>query len=762
MSPVELNRAIEKLKRFGSMTVREIAFRVREKGYSELERIGLGLRDPRAPQGQGFKSYLGALPASRFYCGCDWRKPAVIEKNASHWIDRAVVEADKLCRHEVQLLNLGKIQLGPEIDWHRDPLTGQTWERRFWADYHPENDVIGRDVKIVHELNRHQHLPTLAKTYSWTGNERYAAEAVAQLNSWIDQNPPGLGINWQSSLEIGIRAISWLWTIFLLLPSKSLDDLSARRIGDSLFAQLEHVHRHTSLYTSPNTHLIGEAAALFIAGLVFQDRECAIRWLGQGARLLCQEAEKQILPDGVYAELSTYYHCYALDFYLQAFILANRNKFSLPEPVPQKVCDMLRFLMHITRPDGTLPLLGDDDGGRALALSQRNYHSFNDALCAGAVLFQRPDFKHQACAFSEEAFWLLGEEAWAAYHAVEAMPPAALQLFCPDAGYSIQRSGWGPLDSHLIFDFGGLGMLNGGHAHADALSLSLFSHGQELLTDPGTYVYNCKPEWRNYFRSTRAHNTVTIDGRDQAEPGGTFRWKTKIRSRLQRFAESGIEYLEAEHDGYTRAANGIVHRRRLIYIPSEYWIVIDDFRGSGEHTFDFNFHFGTIVAPSALEQDDRGVVMCSKELGLLGLFTSQPSTATMVQGQSSPIEGWISHGYGEKESASVLHVSFAGPTSSAAMTFLAPSMKAPIIKRLEIEAGSAIACSYEHASFRDIAILSTGDSEVRVAGFRMRGEFVWLRTEQGVVTRTLAAPGSSFSREGHENLEDAICAASVA
>ncbi|MCX6623973.1 MAG: hypothetical protein NTY38_23510, partial [Acidobacteria bacterium] len=142
------------------------------------------------------------------------------------------------------------------IDWHRDPLTGRSWERRFWADYRPVHDSGGRDPKIIHELNRHQHLPRLAKAFLLTGDERYAGEAVAQLNGWIDQNPPGHGINWQSSLEIGIRVISWLWTIFPLLSSRSFDVASAQRIGYSLFAQLEHIYRYTSLYSSPNTHLI--------------------------------------------------------------------------------------------------------------------------------------------------------------------------------------------------------------------------------------------------------------------------------------------------------------------------------------------------------------------------------------------------------------------------------------------------------------------------------------------------------------------------
>src|SRR5207248_11012647 len=153
------------------------------------------------------------------------------------------------------------------------------------------DDNGGRDPKIIHELNRHQHLPRLARAYLLTEDERYAAEAVAQLNSWVEQNPRGRGINWQSSLEIAIRAVSWLWTVFPLLESASFDASSAQRIGDSLFAQLDHIHRYLSRYSSPNTHLIGEATALFIASTVFQDHKEPASWLRNATTLLAEEAE---------------------------------------------------------------------------------------------------------------------------------------------------------------------------------------------------------------------------------------------------------------------------------------------------------------------------------------------------------------------------------------------------------------------------------------------------------------------------------------
>ena len=764
----EVHSAIEKLRRLTTMGHRELALRARQKGYSQLERIGFTTNNPGAPDGPGFRQYLAGTPAQRFYRG--YREgPRFIRRNFPHWIDRAVDEAERLLRHEVRLLHFDPVHLGREIDWHRDPVTGRTWERLYWTAYNPEKDSGERDSKIVHELNRHQHLPRLAKAYHWTGDERYAAEAVAQLRSWIEQNPPGFGINWQSSLEIGIRAISWLWTLFPLLPSRHLDDVSAQRIGDSLFAQLEHVHRYTSQFSSPNTHLIGEAAALFIGGIVFRDRKRSAAWMRHGAALLVQEADRQILEDGAHGELSACYHCYALDFYLQALILAEPNHFRFPERMRRKVEGMLNFIMHLTTPMGTIPLLGDDDGGRALALQQTNYGSFNDALGLGAVLFQRADFKHRAGDFYEETFWLLGKKSWEEFGLLESSPPAGNQAIFTSAGYAIQRSGWGPFDSHLVFDIGGLGMLTGGHSHADALSLVLFGNGRELLVDPGTSVYNCAPEWRGYFRSTRAHNTVSIDGRDQAEAGGTFRWKTRMSTRTLRDPSFPKEYLEAEQDGYERLPHGVTHRRRLLHIPGEYWIVVDDFHESGEkrggrHTFDFHYHFGAGVDPVMARPRETDVVTWAEHAGLfLGIYASQPIAAEVISGQTSPIAGWASQGYGNRQPTCTLRATLTGSATSsgpgspslAAMTLLVPHAASPVIHRLDVNAGSAIACAYRHGPFEDVVVFSTGTSEVEVAGFRMQGEFFWLRLEGHVLLKSLAIRGRLLTGETFQ--EDAVC-----
>src|SRR5204862_2485020 len=128
-----------------------------------------------------------------------------------------------------------------------------------------------------------------------TGDEIYAREALGQIESWIEQNPKLQGVNWQSSLEIAIRSMSWLWTLFLLLEAESLQEAQLRRICRSLFAQLDHVYRYPSVFSSPNTHLIGETAALFIAGILFPELPRAEGWRVFATRTLIEEMKRQVM-----------------------------------------------------------------------------------------------------------------------------------------------------------------------------------------------------------------------------------------------------------------------------------------------------------------------------------------------------------------------------------------------------------------------------------------------------------------------------------
>jgi hypothetical protein len=754
---------IEKLKRLSSMSTREIAHRLREQFrlQADRRRFQTKLRPDDDPEleelirrnGSSMKTYMQGL-ARRFYVSIHERKNTAECFKLRHpeWFDRAIQHASVLCEHQVNLLAYRDIDLGAQIDWHRDPISGFRWPLRYWADY----DLINAppaDVKIIHELNRHQHLPRLAKAFFLTGDELYARETIRQIESWIEQNPKWHGVNWQSSLEIGIRSISWLWTLFLLLESKSLSEHQLRCICRSLLAQLDHVYRYPSTYTSPNTHLIGEAAALFIAGVLFQELPRARRWHQFGARVLIAEMQRQVLNDGMHAELSSYYHCYATDFYLHALVLARINAIAFPDSVWERFCRMLDVLSHFTRPDGTIPMFGDDDGGRVLALASENYASHRDGLCSGAVLFRRPDFKYQSATFAEESFWLLGEEARLIFDSLPAEHPADLRRAFKDAGYFVQRSGWRANDTHVAFDCGSLGMDSGGHGHADALSFILFTGGHEFLIDPGTSVYNRAARRRDFFRSTAAHNTVVVDGRGQSRSGATFRWKTKASPRLQKqIALSDIDYVDGAVE-----YRGITHRRRLVYIRPNYWVVLDELNGKGGHNFDFLYHFPPDAHLTIVSDEKDGEIDCRIRIEQAGLqmcmYGSEPIQAQVICGQHDPLQGWTSRVYGERRESPVLQASIHGKAPISMMSFLVPSAEPVQSRRLKSNTTRAIAAAIRDHDYDDIVVMAVEDGDLQFNDCLMRGEFFWMRMEEGNLRRVFAVNAHAFRHAGQTVFE---------
>src|ERR1700730_722775 len=168
-------------------------------------------------------------------------------------------QADQICKHRFTLLGYENLNYGSVIDWHLDVVNGKRAPRKVWFKVPYLNFEEVGDHKIIWELNRHQHLVTLAKAYCLTGELRYVHELCTQWYQWNEENPYPIGINWSSSLEVSFRTLSWLWVRQLLancpaLPANFRSDLLL-----GLAQNARHVSRYLSTYFSPNTHLIGEA-----------------------------------------------------------------------------------------------------------------------------------------------------------------------------------------------------------------------------------------------------------------------------------------------------------------------------------------------------------------------------------------------------------------------------------------------------------------------------------------------------------------------
>lgn len=569
---------------------------------------------------------------------------------------RLLHAAGSILEGRFDLLGYLGLSFGDPVDWHRDPIHARRAPLRHWSAIDPlDADSVG-DSKIVWELNRHQWMVHLGQAYRWTGDESYARAAARHLRDWIGANPPGMGINWSSSLELALRLIAWTWTLLLLGRSPSLTPRLCRETLGCLLAHATHIERYLSTYFSPNTHLLGEALGLFYAGALFPELHAGRRWQAIGARLLVEQSARQVLPDGVYFEQSTCYQRYAADIYLHFLALAARNGIAIPAELRQRVGRMVDFLLALRRPDGTIPAIGDHDGGRLLPFAGRKPDDFRDIFSTAAVLLGRREHAWAAGGLAPESLWLLGCPSIMAFDTLGSSPPpsASLTVF-PKGGYAIMRSGWAGDAQHLVFDAGPFGCgLSNGHGHADLLSIQCSVGGQRYLVDPGTYCYTGDGAWRDALRGAAAHSCLIVDGRDLARPAGPFAWKGRPRARLRRWeSTAALDIAEGEHDAYLDLPDPVTHRRRVVHVRARYWLVIDELRGEGEHRVELRFQFAAI--PIAI--DPHGWVRACGGAGgalLVRAFAETKLGVSLHVGEARPIQGWIAPDYGRRLPAPVL------------------------------------------------------------------------------------------------------------
>ena len=427
-------------------------------------------------------------------------------------------QAEKIRRHRFDLLGYKDLDYGTPIDWHLDPIHNKRAPRKPWYQIpFLDFDRIG-DHKIIWELNRHQHLVTLAQA-------GFHDEILAQWTHWQTENPYPIGINWASTLEVAFRALSWLWVRHFM--------------GDFHEGLLPALHRHgwyierfLSTYFSPNTHLLGEGVALFAIGTMCPQIAAAPRWQTLGWKIVLQQAETQVRPDGFHFEQSVYYHIYALDFFQFARNLAARNNVAVPPSLDRTIEKMSEALATLSQA-GRLPNFGDDDGGRV--------------ICAGG----RP------------------------------LARAGRQSGTVGGIYTMASA-----NSQLFIDAGPYGALSAGHSHSDALSIQLITAGRPVLIDPGTFCYVC-PE-RDRFRGTAAHNTLQVDGRDQAKPNGPFAWTDMPETSVDHWHTSkAIDVFAGHHNGY----HPVIHHRWVFGLKNKFWLVRDLVTGAGRHRLDIHWHF---------------------------------------------------------------------------------------------------------------------------------------------------------------------------
>ena len=544
---------------------------------------------------------------------------------------------ERLQRGELRMFSRWYAPVGTPPRWTVDPVTEHPWH----ADFRRQTR---EDVKFVWELGRFPQAWDLVRAAS-ADRERAgdcSNRVRADLSDFRRRCPAGGGVHWASGQEAAIRFVT-LWFADAALEAMSqspvLDgELGPLAVETALVIERDLDYARFAVY---NNHLLWEALGLYAAGVCVPDHQRAAHWRSVGRTLLVEQSKRQFYEDGGYIQQSHTYQRMAMQALLVA-CLVSRTESREPDPewhaALARSVDFLAAQMNDG--DGRLPNYGANDGALPLLLSECDYTDFRPTLTASAVEAggTRPFDRGP---WDEEALWLCGPEALARARLARARPRSrrfdttGLQVLRGDGGH-----------------FGVLrcGTLRDRFSQIDMLHLDLWWRGQNVLVDAGSYRYNGAPEWHNHFMRTAVHNTLTIDGLDQMVHYRQFKCLYSAAATLLMFSgDTGRDMAAGEHHGYARYAGGCVHRRSVLRLEPDVWVIVDHVSGTGLHSVRLHWLGGAF--PWADVPDGNGVELRTPA----GLFTvhtfdqqASPLRGDIQAGSESPPRGWLSRYYGEK------------------------------------------------------------------------------------------------------------------
>jgi hypothetical protein len=523
-----------------------------------------------------------------------------------------VAAADRVVCHEFNLLGSGPFtprdpgRAGRNgyapIDWSLDPIRGLRFPEGFalsaWKfdSMRPGN----ADIKLPWELGRCQHFATLGQAYRLTGADKYAREMVDQIADFMDAHPPGIGVQWTCTMDVGLRAVSWCIGLTLIARSGSVTDSEWLVIYGALFDHGIFIERHLeNTYEVTSNHFLSNVLGLHFLGAMLDGLPSAARWRAQCREWLEHEMRVQVLDDGADYESSIPYHRLVAELFLGAARLAEWGRQPLSEAYTAHLRRMIEYLASVQRPDGLMPIVGDADDGRLHILSEYGTWNPQDGrhlLGAAGGVFERPDW---IVAAGERGRW---EAAWWGFEGADAgasAPPPPVAHF-PSAGITVLRNA----ESYALVTNGCVGTSGfGNHKHNDQLSFEYHVAGAPIVVDAGSYVYTPDPESRNLFRSTGYHNTMSIDGVEQNEMRPEWLFRLFETSHAEHVAvveqEDLLEYT-GRHRGYARLPEPVTHTRHF-RLQQRTLTITDLVDGAGTHVLRWHFHLDAHVDVKPIE-----------------------------------------------------------------------------------------------------------------------------------------------------------------
>ncbi len=537
-------------------------------------------------------------------------------------------DADRILEGEIQLYG---------ADWHALNLRPGT--QAHWTAFTSALPG-GADIKVVWETGRFTWATTLARASLLSGNEDYAEYLWQRFEEFNLHNPPNQGPHWSSAQEVALRLISLLFSYSLIQDSPASTAKRRALLAAAIAAHAERIPISLSYARAQdNNHLLSEAAGLISAAIALPEHPLAKSWSRKGRAQFNSGLRRQIDSGGRYMQQSSNYQRLMLQLALWVQLLLTSQGDSLPEDILDKLASATQWQLDLCElSTGQLANLGPNDGAYILPLTVQPFADHRPVLQTAAASFQGGE-AFEPGPWDEMRLWLANPRV-----AANPAKSAALRLEGDNS--------WAYLRAATFSNRPG---------HADQLHLDLWWQGLNIACDGGSYLYNAPHPWDNALSSTRAHNTISIAGRDQMQRAGRFLWLDWSQAQLleeQRDDSGNLIAARVAHNGY-RSMN-LRHERLVRLTNTDEWEIVDQLiRSSG--------HSGELAATLYWHMPDLQWRLQDETLTLDSQFgpiqiqfsSSANAKASLLRAgdvlagpaQPDPILGWRSPTYAKKEPA---------------------------------------------------------------------------------------------------------------
>lgn len=420
---------------------------------------------------------------------------------------------------------------GDDINWGTRPVPDNEW---------------------VWQLNRMGFWEAMAKVYWHTGDEKYAKEWCFQLLDWTRKNPRDKEHEYAwRSIEAGIRGYNWtgLYQRFIDSPSFTPEVLVA-----FLNSMYDHADFLMTRYSTRSNWGLMEAEGMAFIAITFPEFKDAEKWRNEAFRRLNNEINLQVYPDGQQRELAMGYHIGCINWFLRTYELAKLN--NIENAFPQSYLETIELMcevpMKLCHPNGTNAQFGDSWAG--------NPGQYAERFAEWAEKFNRQDF------------------LFLATDGKEGKKPDSIAFALPQSGLYSMKSGWDKNAISMVLKCGPDG---GGHCQPDNGTFELYAGGRNLMPDAGSYIYSGDPESRAWFRQTKVHQTLSLNGENSKYAPKLLLWQPG----------ENLDILVVENQSYEKLA----HRRSVFFVDKRYFVIVDEAIGNATGEIDLHFQ----LAPGA-------------------------------------------------------------------------------------------------------------------------------------------------------------------